>query len=202
MESLLVMFLMGVILAGIAAVQGTIMRNRGRTFRELTVQTQAQRSFLEIQRAVSTSHSVARPTAGAFDNDLRIYRNYDPRLPSPSKIVPSVDMEFFRFCLTPGGALYRYYRKAPTVTVTTVPCGQSPGANVQWEPLAGVESGPLQVRPRDYAAGNIFFRYPEGGGTSNQVGINYEVVFASTPAMEPMRAPVASTTTLGLAANF
>jgi len=127
MELILVTLLMGMVLAGLAAFQGTLVQQRGRLIQEIMVQNQADIARKKILAELSEATAIASPLdlvggIATSANDLQGYKNVylDPATNTYKTIDASVGMRFFRFCVN-GGKLYYYWGKNAIIPPYTSP---------------------------------------------------------------------------------
>jgi len=133
-EMLLVVVLMATILAGLAAVQGTLVQQKGRVIQDILVQSQADAIRKKILMELSEATLVTSPAVPAGSpptktsgSELQGFKNVDPT--TNNMLVSSVNkMYYFRFCAgkpASSTSWNLYYYSGSGTTIPAVTCGTS-----------------------------------------------------------------------------
>lgn len=186
MELILVVALMAVIMAGLAAFEGTLLSQKGLAIQEITVQGQANQArkkiLMDLAEATQITFPVPPCTAGtAHCREVAGYKNVDPAdatnltVWGPGANGTGTDKRYFRYCVTTLNGvtqLYGYWGK----TSGAIPAGGCGGAGSKV--LAGGPSAVFQVGQAPNT--NNYFYRPR----NNYLQVAFQV--CSNPAADAM----------------
>ncbi|MBI5245296.1 MAG: prepilin-type N-terminal cleavage/methylation domain-containing protein [Elusimicrobia bacterium] len=180
MELILVVALMAVIMAGLAAFEGTLLRQKGLAIQEVTVQGQADLTRKKILGELSEATTIVSPVVGVGSNELYGYKNVDPA--DNTKVWgPDANKRHFRFCVNAGPppVMYAYWGKGD---VPAVACGTpNPLPNTFTATLAG---GPTSRFQAVNIPGTSFFNRTR----NNYIEVKVRVYFDPTKDASKMSA--------------
>lgn len=187
-ELLLVVALAAVMIAGLASLQGAIVRQNGALVQEILVRDQADYARRIIQRTLAEATVLKTPmliaAAKSTSDEVAGWTNLSPLARSCNPnciwtatqlIGTSTAIKYFRFCKNSRGQLVRYWGVGVSGTslyIDTSVCGTAPRPGDGMEIIAGQPVGKVLL---DYAGASTPYIFERPANVPNVVRAVFKV---------------------------